>query len=147
MDGSFEKVLETGQESHAESMRVLNRLNEVGSPEAVFSKPVKVGQTQVITASEVSVGLGFGFGSGSGPRIYSNLRDEENVSTDEETGMGYGGGGGGGAGARPVAVITITEDLVEVKPILDATKIALAFFTMLGSIFLLGAQMKKGRIS
>jgi hypothetical protein len=44
-----------------------------------------------------------------------------------------------------VAVITIREDGVEVEPILDFTKIALAFFTMLGSVFFMGAQMKRGK--
>jgi hypothetical protein len=42
-----------------------------------------------------------------------------------------------------VAVITIREDGVSVEPIMDRTKIALAFFTMLGSIFFMGAQMRR----
>ena len=123
-------------------LEVLERLVAAASPDAVFSKPVRLGDALVITASEVSIGLGFGVGRGRGPRILTNLPGEEGQN-QEESGLGSGAGGGGGAGARPVAVITIREDQVSVEPIFDATKIALAFFTMLGSVFFLGAQMKR----
>jgi uncharacterized spore protein YtfJ len=129
-------------ESDHRAQEVLEGLMAVATPEAVFSKPVKVGDALVITASEVNVGLGFGFGSGRGPRILTNLPDESRKEGTESA-LGSGSGGGGGAGARPVAVITIREDMVSVEPIMDRTKIALAFFTMLGSIFFMGAQMRR----
>ncbi len=145
MDDKLSKIAEVSRENEAKSLDVLNRLVETARPEAVFSKPIQVGDTQVITASEIQVGLGFGFGLGRGPHYFSNL-PEEAEQTEEETGYGTGGGGGGGASGRPVAVIIVREDGVQVEPILDNTKIALAFFTMLGSIFFLGAQMKKSRV-
>ena len=44
---------------------------------------------------------------------------------------------------RPIAAIIIDERGVRVEPVVDATKIALAFFTMLGSIFLMGSRMRR----
>jgi uncharacterized spore protein YtfJ len=142
MDDAYLKTAEVFLESETQSLEVMKRLMDAAKPEAVFSKPVIVGDQQVITASEINVGMGFGFGLGSGPRLLTNL-ESESESFNEETGLGSGGGGGGGAGARPVAVITIDGDQVSVQPILDMTKIALAFLTMLGSIFLLGSQIRK----
>lgn len=142
MDEEFQKIAEVSLESEKASLELMGKLIDSARPEAVFSKPVKIGEKQVITASEISVGLGFGFGFGSGPRMITNL-ESEGDSVDEETGKGSGGGGGGGAGARPVAVITIEEDEITVQPIIDFTKITLAFLTMLGSVFFLGSQMKK----
>jgi uncharacterized spore protein YtfJ len=142
MDDAYLKTAEVFLESEVQSLEVMKRLIDAARPQAVFSEPVIVGDTQVITASEISVGMGFGFGFGSGPRFFTNL-EPESESIDEDSGKGSGGGGGGGAGARPVAVITLDGDQVKVQPVLDMTKIALAFLTMLGSIFLLGAQIRK----
>ncbi|MCJ7718216.1 MAG: hypothetical protein MUO54_17080 [Anaerolineales bacterium] len=144
MVDKFEKIADVSRENEGGSMEVLNKLIETARHEAVFSKPEKIGDTQIITASEVQVGMGFGYGLGSGPQIISNMGDNGAGVESEDTGMGSGGGGGGGASGRPVAIITISDEGVTVEPIIDATKIALAFFTMLGSIFFLGAQMKKG---
>lgn len=141
MDEKLVKLAEISGENQHESLQVLTRLVEAAKPDSVFSKPIKVGDTQVITASEITVGLGFGHGFGSGPQVIGNLEVED--ADQGEAGRGAGGGGGGGASGRPVAVITIRGDQVKVEPIFDATKIALAFFTMLGSVFFMGAQMKK----
>jgi uncharacterized spore protein YtfJ len=67
--------------------------------------------------------------------------EEQEVGLD--VGMGGGGGGGGGASGRPIAVISVTEEGVEVEPVVDVTKIALAFFTALGSMFFMLTKMKK----
>jgi uncharacterized spore protein YtfJ len=61
----------------------------------------------------------------------------------QDFGMGGGGGGGGGASGRPIAVISVTGEGVEVEPVVDVTKIALAFFTALGSMFFMLMKMKK----
>ena len=58
-------------------------------------------------------------------------------------GFGGGGGGGGGARARPVAVIHISGDGVSVEPVVDVTKLGLAFFALLGSIFAMRAKVRK----
>ncbi len=121
----------------------------------------------------VGLGVGFGFGGGTaashpgkeGKAVKHHKRGadpherveieragaEEEVeveeaaspSVGEDAGMGSGGGGGGGASGRPVAVISVTQDGVQVEPVIDATKVALAFFTTLGSMFFMLAKMRK----
>ena len=141
MDDNLVKLAEISKENQEQSLQVLTKLVEAAKPAAVYSKPIKIGDTQVITASEITVGVGFGHGFGSGLQMVGNLEVEDPV--DGEPGVGTGSGGGGGASGRPVAVITIKGEEVKVEPIFDTTKIALAFFTMLGSVFFMGAQMKK----
>ena len=89
----------------------LERLFGAASSAAVFSAPHPVGDSVVITAVARERAGGFGFGGGSGPG-------------DEATGGGGGGGGGGGSSVgRPVAVVRVGPDGIEVKPIIDVTKI------------------------
>src|SRR5690606_16147043 len=129
--------------SFAEANELMGRMFTVTRPDAVFAQPVTQGEYTAITASEVSVGLGFGYGGGGG---YS---EEQPQSSGDETGgapssdFGSGGGGGGGASARPVAVIEIGPQGVRVEPIVDPTKIALAFFTAFGSMFLMFSKMRR----
>lgn len=113
--------------NHEQAMNVLKRLFAVAEPGAVYSAPVTVGEHTVITATEVSIGMGLGFGGGS-----SQAGDN-----------GGGGGGGGGGFGRPVAVISVGPHGVHVEPIVDPTKISLAFFTMLGAIFIAWGRMRK----
>lgn len=113
--------------SHEQAMDVLKRLFAVAEPGAVYSTPVTAGEHTVITATEVSVGMGLGFGGGS-----SQAGDN-----------GGGGGGGGGGFGRPVAVISVGPHGVHVEPIVDPTKISLAFFTMIGAIFIAWGRMRK----
>lgn len=109
---------------------VLTRLFDVFVPGAVFSEPVTNGDMSVITASEVHVGMGLGFGSGRGE--------------DPEDGeSGEGGGGGGTSAGRPIAAIVIEPDRVRVEPIVDVTKIALAFFTTLGAMLMTWRAMRR----
>jgi uncharacterized spore protein YtfJ len=81
------------------------------SPSAVFTDPQAVGDDLVFTATAWERGGGFGFGAGRGD--------------DLEGGRGTGGGGGGGAGSqgRPVAVIRVGPGGIEVRPVIDLTKI------------------------
>ncbi|HLF43003.1 MAG TPA: hypothetical protein VJA46_05685 [Acidimicrobiia bacterium] len=82
------------------------------STTTVFSEPEKVGEDLVILAGAWERAGGFGFGAGTG--------------TDQRTGergQGSGGGGGGMSQGRPVAVIWVTKSGVEVKPVVDLTKI------------------------
>ena len=59
-------------------------------------------------------------------------------------GVGEKGGGGGTAVGRPVAVISIdAEGAVSVTPVVDPTKIALAFITVLGSFLLMLGKMRR----
>jgi hypothetical protein len=82
------------------------------SPDAVFSRPEVVGEDFVITAAAWERAGGFGFGGGS--------------STDGgDSGGGAGGGGGGASQGRPVAIIRISNDRTEIRPVIDMTKLAL----------------------
>jgi uncharacterized spore protein YtfJ len=164
MNKAFDQLTATSVENQEQSIALLEKLVAVARPESVFSEPTDVQGRTIITASEVNVGLGVGFGFGGGttpaeprkeqrqrargsdPRERVDLEDvppEETEAEDEDAAMGGGGGGGGGASGRPVAVISIGEDGVQVEPVVDATKIALAFFTALGSMFFMLTKMRK----
>jgi uncharacterized spore protein YtfJ len=133
------------------SQQILEKFVETARPSSVFAPPLTAGEYTVITASEVYAGMGIGFGGGSGPAASEEpIGDQppaEQVVADENlppgSGVGYGGGGGGVTLGRPVAAITIGPDGVSVEPIVDATKIAIAFFTTVGAMALMFSRMLK----
>ncbi len=112
------------------SIAAIAKLFDVYQPGVVFSEPTTIGETTVITAAEVNVVMGVGFGRGSG-----GIR--------KTGGEGGGGGGGGASAGRPVAAIIIGPKGVQIEPIVDITKIALAFFTTLGAIFMAWRAMRR----
>lgn len=147
---------------------VLDKLIATARPEAVFQPPIVTGDYAVITASEVSCGLGLGFGGGYGEAPGLKGRHDVDPETgDDDPGLktrhdiaptdeglktrhdigpggeGVGGGGGGFSTGRPVAAISIGPDGVHVEPIVDATKVALAFFTTLGAMAMMWSSMRK----
>ncbi|NTU61989.1 MAG: hypothetical protein HGB05_00995 [Chloroflexi bacterium] len=135
------------------SQQILEKFVETARPSSVFAPPLTAGDYTIITASEVYAGMGVGFGGGggSGPAaseepIGDQLPAEE-LPADEElspgSGVGYGGGGGGVTLGRPVAAITIGPDGVDVEPIVDVTKIAIAFFTTVGAMAIMFSRMAK----
>jgi uncharacterized spore protein YtfJ len=81
------------------------------SPSTLFSEPEARGDDLIVTAVAWERAGGFGFGAGEGH------------GEGEEGGSGEGGGGGGFSQGRPVAVIRITPNGVEVTPVIDFTKI------------------------
>lgn len=91
------------------TVEFLTTLLGEASPGTIFSEPVVVGDDLVITAVAWERGGGFGFGGGG----------------DNEHGGGLGSGGGGGAQGRPVAVIRVGPNGIEVQPVVDFTKIAI----------------------
>ncbi len=135
------------------SQQILEKFVETARPSSVFAPPLTAGDYTVITASEVYAGMGVGFGAGggSGPQGSEEPAGDQppaeppDPATDMPpgTGVGYGGGGGGVTLGRPVAAITIGPDGVHVEPIVDATKIAIAFFTTIGAMALMFARMTK----
>lgn len=147
MSKEFNNIVATAVKSQEQAAELVEKLFAVAQPGAVYSEPVTVGEHTVITASEVKVGMGFGFGlgGGTGAEPGEGETESEDEPQDEGAGTGYGGGGGGGgvSGGRPVAVITIGSEGVQVEPVVDATKIALAFFTTLGSMFFMLSKMRK----
>jgi uncharacterized spore protein YtfJ len=137
MSKDFEVIAESIP-SQKEANEILEKLIAVGNADAVFSDPVESGEYTVITAAEARVAMGFGFGGGGGS-------DSGAEGEEREGSAGYGGGGGGGGAsvARPVAIIEIGPNGARVEPIIDPTKIALAFVTMLLTIFSMGARMRR----
>ena len=119
-----------GLDSTDKAADVISKLFTVAEPGVIFSAPVKEGDYTVITASEISVGMGLGFGGGTS-------KDDAG-----ETDSGGGGGGGGASAGRPVAAIIIGPNGVRVEPIVDPTKIAIAFFTTLGAMFMTWRTMR-----
>jgi uncharacterized spore protein YtfJ len=97
---------------------------------AVYSKPVRQGDTVVITAAEVFSGFGFGIGEGSGMQ-------------GDQKGGGSGGGGGGQTFARPVAVVVCTPNGVSVQPIMDRTKLWMAALTAAGFMLTTLSKMRR----
>jgi uncharacterized spore protein YtfJ len=95
------------------------------APGTVFSQPEVVGDDLVIAAAAWERAGGFGFGVGTG--------------NDEKGGRGEGGGGGGGgySQGRPVAVIRVGPSGLEVKPVIDFTRIGVTL--LLGAVGVWGA--------
>lgn len=147
MQVDLNKFVATGVENMSEGAELVGRLFDVAKPGAVFSDPVEKEGYTVITASEVTVGMGFGqgFGGGSGPASHDGDAATTPMIDEDEDAGGFGGGGGGGgfSAGRPVAVISIGPDGVKWEPIVDVTKIALAFFTTFGSMLLMFGRMQK----
>jgi uncharacterized spore protein YtfJ len=115
---------------------LMDKLFQAARPESLYSPPIVQGDHAVIIASEVMGGLGYGFGGGGGIGA-----PEEGQSA--EGGAGGGGGGGGSIMGRPVAAISIGPDGLRVEPIVDPTKIAIAFFTTLAAIFIAISRVRK----
>lgn len=103
-------------DEHDGIVKTMERLVAVAQPGTVFGEPTASGDHTVIMASEVSVAMGLGFG--------------------------LGGGGGGVASGRPVAVISVGPDGVQVRPVVDPTKIALAALTTLGAMLMMLGRMR-----
>jgi uncharacterized spore protein YtfJ len=116
----------------------------VADPAAVYSDPITAGEYTIITASEVTVslGMGFGYGAGSAPSDEHEGHGHEPAASE---GAGGGGGGGGMAAARPVAAIVVGPGGVQVQPIVDVTKIVLAWLTAFGARIALARMRRMAR--
>ena len=139
MNAIKDEIFLKGVDTPVEGLALLSKLTEAASPQAVFGKPVQQGDTTLITASSVTVGLGFGMGGFVLGR--TEAEQEEHQQARQE--VNGGGGGGGSSRARPVAVISIRLEGVEVKPVIDVTQICLAFFSAFAAIFIASQKIKK----
>ena len=83
---------------------------QVANSDVVVGDPIEVGDTTVVPLCRVSLGFGAGGGQGEG---------EPPKGKRHGSGRGTGGGGGGGGKVRPVGVIVLGPDGVEVHPIPD----------------------------
>jgi uncharacterized spore protein YtfJ len=116
---------------------VMRKLLETADVSKVFGEPIHHGESLLLPTAELLSVAGFGMGSGRG------------VAADPEGRKSRGGGGGGGGGGRiltrAVAVIVSTPEGVEVRPVLDFTKIALAALTAAGFVMAAWKGMKRPR--
>ena len=130
------------REGGVRAAEVVGRLFEVARPGSVYSEPIESENFTILTASEVMVGMGYGTGVGGG---VGPAPAEEGAEEAEEKGEAMGGGGGGGGGGyafgRPVATVIISNEGVRVEPVVDVTKVALAFFTTLGAMAFMLSRM------
>jgi uncharacterized spore protein YtfJ len=118
-------------ERNAENMpKMIARIFAATEPGAIFGPPIEMNGRIIITASEISSGGGFGSGLGFGVDTTKNNGVLTPSDTEQQvspsTGGGSGMGGGGGSLGRPVAVISIGPEGVQVSPIIDVSKIAIA---------------------
>jgi uncharacterized spore protein YtfJ len=148
MSDKFDDIVATAVKSQEQGVGLMEKLMAVAQPGAVYSEPLASGEYTVITASEVSVGMGFGFGTGGGTvpgpaKGETAAADEPESQEAEGGGFGGGGGGGGFSMGRPVAVISIGPAGVQVQPVRDVTKIALAFLTAAGSMLFMLSRMRR----
>ena len=147
MSDEMKEVMDSTTASWSTTASVIEKLFSVTQPGAVFSEPVNVEGRTIITTSEVMVGMGVGYGIGAGSATGDETEEDDDQEAESEmtSGEGYGGGGGGGgfSTGRPVAAIIIEPEGVRIEPIVDVTKISLAFFTVLGSIFVMGFRIRR----
>lgn len=120
-EGDFSTAASLSASSLVIAQETMEQFLQSADVKAVYGEPILQGDTLIIPTAEVLNGMGFGVGSGGGG----------------ENGSGGSGGGGGGGGrvlSRPVAVIVAGPAGVEVKPIVDVTKIAMAGLTAFGFV-------------
>ena len=148
MPDFFSNVTGMMDKSNQQLTALFDKLFSFTGKNAVFSEPIQAGDYTVITASEISGG-GMYF-SGMGGGIGEGKKNEEQPATPpvepdnqeaQPSGGGAGASGGGWSGARPVATIILGPNGVQVQPVVDPTKIALAFFTTVGAIFMMRRRM------
>ena len=118
---------------------LLDKIFAAAQHGAVFGTPVVSGAFTVITASEVGAGGGFGAGRGRIPKPAAGAN-----GTGVSAGESGGSGGGGGATGRPIAAIVIGPDGVSIKPMFDATKIALAGIAAVGTLLAVFLKRRVG---
>jgi uncharacterized spore protein YtfJ len=116
---------------------IMERLLETADVSKVYGEPILHGDVMILPAAEVLAIAGFGMGSGGGVAVQQEGQ--------KSRGSGGGGGGGGKALARTVAVIVASPDGVEVRPVIDFTKIALAALTAAGFVMAAWRGMKRPR--
>jgi uncharacterized spore protein YtfJ len=143
------KYVESMDRTQQRSAEMMEKFLAAARPDAVFGKPIEAEGYTIITASEVVAGGGFGSGGGvgtEGEELAAEGSDTEVPARQVGGGGGGGVGGGGGSSGRPVAVITIGPEGVEVEPVVDATKIVLTMFTALGAILTTLFRMRRAAL-
>jgi uncharacterized spore protein YtfJ len=116
---------------------IMERLLDTADVSKVYGEPILHDGVMILPAAEVLAIAGFGMGSGGGVALQQEGQ--------KSRGSGGGGGGGGKTLARTVAVIVASPEGVEVRPVIDFTKIALAALTAAGFVMAAWSGMKRPR--
>ena len=147
MRQSWQDAVQAAASNQKQGLDTLEKLFSLAQPGGVYSQPVQAQGQTVITASEVVIGMGFGYGigQGSGPAKPegSAAPHASADSTAQAGGAGGGGGGGGWTLGRPVAIIAVNANGVEVKPVVDVTKLGIAALTAFGAMALMSRRMRR----
>jgi hypothetical protein len=106
-----EDTTELPAEAASRTEHMLASLFGEASPATVFSPPHRHGDDLIVTAAAWERAGGFGWGGGAG------------VDGAGSGGSGAGGGGGGGSQGRPVAVVRLGPGGLDVRPVIDFTRI------------------------
>lgn len=141
MSVEFNQLISESVPTQQDANELMDKMFAAARPSSIFSEPVVHGEYAVITASETIGGLGYGFGGGGGGP--DEVKEEGETTEFSSAGFGGGGGGGGSILGRPVAAISIGPDGVRVEPIVDPTKIAIAFLTTMAAIFMSMRRIRK----
>jgi len=123
---------------------LIGRLFRVAEPGAVCSEPIVAGERTVVVMSELSVavGAGVGFGHTVEPETFATASTGAATSERKDE-TGGGGGGGGYSFGRPVAAVIIEPAGVRVEPIVDPTKLGIAFFTTVAAMFFAWTSLRR----
>ena len=127
-----EIIIEDSGQAIDMAQETMEAFIETADVSKVYGEPIKHEDTLILPAAEVLAVAGFGAGYGSG-------------GPEDVGGAGGGAGGGGRTFSRPVAVVIANKDSVRVEPVVDATKIALTFFTAIGFMIATLGKMKSGK--
>lgn len=138
MSQTLDRVASLAEQARTQNEKIIDKLYAAAQPGAVFSAPVVNGGYTVITASEMGAGGGFGFGAVGAPK----QSDADEPGEDNPVGGG-GGGGGGGSMGRPVAAIVIGPEGVKIRPIVDATKLAIAAIGAWSAVALVAVRLAR----
>ncbi|MCA9918193.1 MAG: hypothetical protein KC445_09585 [Anaerolineales bacterium] len=96
------------QETLEKAQELTANMLAITKPEAIFGAPVEIDGKRVVVASEVGAAMGVG-------QVWQAT------------------GGGGTSQDRPVAVISVRDGRVRIRPVFDFTKIGLALLTAVAS--------------
>ena len=105
------------QETLEKAQALTANMLVITKPEAIFGAPVEIDGKQIVTASEVGAAMGVG-------QVWQAT------------------GGGGTSQGRPVAVISVSDGRVRIKPVFDFTKIGLALLTAVVSFATMWRKMR-----
>jgi hypothetical protein len=115
---------------------IMERLLDTADVSKVYGEPILHDGVMILPAAEVLAIAGFGMGSGGG------------IAVQQEGQKSRGSGGGGGGGGKTLAGCSRDRRVprgVEVRPVIDFTKVALAALTAAGFVMAAWSGMKRPR--